>query len=348
MAAIHLTEGSNDLAIEEAQTALRQNQRDVKAATILGDAYLRKGDLAKGKETYEVIAKALPNAPFFLYRLGLIARAEKNDAKALTYFEDALKQNPNFLDPLVQIASIKQTQNKSKDARERVTKQLEAAPNNPMLYNLLGRLWLAEKNSGEAEKAYKKAIDINSALPVSYMNLAQLYIGSNRLDEAIKEYEVALEKNPKLLPARVLLGVIYEHRKELDKAKSQYLEALKIDPKFAPAANNLAWIMSEQGDNIDQALTYAQTAREQRPEDPNIADTIGWIYYKKNAYLKAVSFLKEAAEKLGDNPMVLYHYGMAQAKNGDKASAKKTLEASLKLNQTYPGAEEAKKVLKEL
>jgi hypothetical protein len=58
--------------------------------------------------------------------------------------------------------------------------------------------------------------------------------------------------------------------------------------------------------------------------------------------------LKDASEKLPDNPVVQYHYGMAQHKNGDLAGAKKSLQTSLKLSQNFPGAEEAKKVLSEL
>ncbi len=72
------------------------------------------------------------------------------------------------------------------------------------------------------------------------------------------------------------------------------------------------------------------------------------MYYKKTAYLKATSLLREAAEKLPDNPVVQYHYGMAQHKNGDKAGAKRSLQASLKLSENFPGADEAKKVLNEL
>jgi Flp pilus assembly protein TadD len=92
----------------------------------------------------------------------------------------------------------------------------------------------------------------------------------------------------------------------------------------------------------------AQIAREQLPQDPNVADTLGWLYYKKEAYLRAISFLKEAAEKAPDNPTIQYHLGMAYYKNGDKAAAKKALEASLKLSGNYPGSEEAKKVLQQL
>ena len=92
-------------------------------------------------------------------------------------------------------------------------------------------------------------------------------------------------------------------------------------------------------------LSFHQTAREQQPNDSNIADTLGWVYYKKNANLLAMSLLKEAAEKLPNEPVVHFHYGMAQQKNGDQAGAKKSLQTALKLSQTFDGSEEAKKTL---
>jgi Tfp pilus assembly protein PilF len=89
-------------------------------------------------------------------------------------------------------------------------------------------------------------------------------------------------------------------------------------------------------------------AREQQPNDSHIADTLGWVYYKKNAYLLATSFLKEAVEKLPLEPDVHFHYGMAQQKNGDRAGAKKSFQTALALSQTFSGSEEARKMLAEL
>jgi tetratricopeptide (TPR) repeat protein len=171
---------------------------------------------------------------------------------------------------------------------------------------------------------------------------------TKRLDEAIREYETALSKNPKLAPAHMMIGMIHESRQQYDQAQSRYQEAVRINPRFAPAANNLAWLMVERGGNVDVALGYAQTAREVTPNDPNVADTLGWIYYQKKVYLKAVSLLKEAADQLHENPMILYHYGMAQYKNENKPEARKALEKSLQLNANHPGAAEAKSTLAEL
>ena len=130
---------------------------------------------------------------------------------------------------------------------------------------------------------------------------------------------------PDHAPAYALIGTIYDRLKDYDKAKANYEKALRINPKLAAAANNLAWLYADKGENMDTALTLAQTAREQMPQDPNVADTLGWVYYKRNTYLKAISYLKEAAEKSPNNPIVQYHLGMAYHKNGDKEAAKKNL-----------------------
>ena len=136
--------------------------------------------------------------------------------------------------------------------------------------------------------------------------------------------------------------------KNTKRHRAHYEAILKVSPQFAPAANNLAWILVDHGGNIDVALSHAQMARERQPDDPNIADTLGWIYYKKNANLLAVSLLKEAVDKLANEPVVHYHYGMAQKKNGDAAGAKKALQTALKLNPNFPGSEEARKTLEGL
>ena len=345
LARIYLAEGSADLAIEHAQAAIQLNPRNIQAAIIAGDAYLLKGDTAKSKQVFEAIAKALPNESLGPYSLGLVAHAEKNDTKALAYFEEALSKKPTAIDPLVQIVKIKIAQGKSGEARERLTKQLEVSPNNPLLYNLLGQLWMQAKDIGQAEIAFKKAVEVDNSILTSYMNLGQLYQQAGKLDQAAQEYEAVLQKNPTVASAHVLLGIIHERRKEYDKAQAQYRQALKLNPKFAPAANNLAWLMAEHGTDLDGALSYAQTAREQKPDDPNIADTLGWIYYKKNAFPLAVNLLKEAVEKLPNEPVVQFHYGMAQYKNGNAAGAKKALQASLKLSKDFSGSEEAKQTL---
>lgn len=345
LAQLYLAEGSADLALEQAQAAIQVNPRNVQAAIMAGTAYLKKGDLAKSRKVFEAVAQALPKESIGPYHLGLVSRAEKNDAKALTYFEEALKRKPTAIEPVTQIVMIKTAQGKHEEARKRVVQQAEQVPQSPLLHNLLGQLWGHEKNYAQAEQEYRKAIELEPALFQAYLNLAAIYLHLGKQDQAVTEYEAVLSKNPNAVQAHMMLGMIHESRNEFDKAQARYETILKVNSKFAPAANNLAWILAQQGGNLDVALAHAQTAREGYPEDPRIADTLGWVYYKKNAFLLAVNLLKEAAEKLPKEPAVQYHYGMALAKNHNTAEAKKALQAALKLNTGFDGAEEARRTL---
>jgi Flp pilus assembly protein TadD len=154
--------------------------------------------------------------------------------------------------------------------------------------------------------------------------------------------------NPNSIEVHTIVGIIHEGLKDHGKARAHYEQALRINPRFAPAANNLAVLYAEHGGDIDRALSLAQTAREQLPQDPLVADTLGWLYYKKNVNRYAVSLLKEAAAKASDNAVIQYHLGMVYQKNGDKELAKQALQASLKLNPSHPGAEEARRLLGQL
>ena len=348
LAVLHYSEGSLDLATEQAKASIQLNPLRPQPIILLADIYLRQGDLEKGKKIYEALTKVAPKEAVGYFKLGLIAKAEKKDAEAIARFEETLAANPHATDALAQIVQIKASQGKIPEARARIIKQLEASPNNPAMLNLQGRLLAQTKELPLAEASFKKAIEVAPNFPASYFYLAELYRLQGKLDQAIKEYQDLLAKNPKLTSAHFILGMIYEHQKDTVKAKAEYQEALKIDPKFAPAANNMAYMLVEQGGNIDEALAFAQTAREMAPEDPSVADTLGWIYYNKKAYLKATDLLREAAEKLADNAIVQYHYGMAQFMNGDKVGAKKNLQAALKLSEKFPGADEAKKTLASL
>lgn len=344
----HLAEGSIDLALEQAQTALQINPRNIQAAIIAGDAYLRKGDLVKSRQIFTAITQALPKEPIGPYRLGLVARAEQNETTALGYFEDALNKKPAAIEPVAQIVAIRTVQGKMNEARERVTKQLGAVPNSPLLYDLLGTLWVQAKDLEQAKQAFKKAIELDNSMLSAYLNLAQTYYQGGKVEEAIQEYERVIAKEPRSTQALMMLGVIHESKQEHEKARARYEEILRFNPQFAPAANNLAWILVEHGGNLDVALGLAQTAREQQPDDARVADTLGWIYYKKNAFLLAASFLKEAADKLPNEAFVSFHYGMAQAKNNSAAEAKKALQNALKLSASFSGAAEARKMLEGL
>jgi tetratricopeptide (TPR) repeat protein len=266
----------------------------------------------------------------------------------MSEFEKAISLNPQLIQPLAHIMGILIEQGGADKAIERANRQLTTSKNNPLIYNLIGKAYLVKKDEKKAEEYFNKSIEMDKNTLASYMDLGALYARSKTYDKAIARFEEAIKVNPNYLQPYMLIGILYDSQKNHDKAKEYYEKALKIDPGFAPAANNLAWIYAEHGGNIDIALDLAQRAKEKLPEDPGVSDTLGWIYYKKGAYLKAISLLKDSSEKLENNPTVRYHLGMAYYKNGNKELARRELDAALNINQKFDEIEEAKKVIASL
>jgi len=178
--------------------------------------------------------------------------------------------------------------------------------------------------------------------------LAEIYAKEKRFDEAIQEYEGVIAKNPKYLAGYMALGTIYDRKGDDQRAQAYYRKALNINNSFGPAANNLAWNLAERGGNIDEALTFAQKAKEQLPDSSAVMDTLGYIYYLKGSYLNAVTEFQDSLARDPENPVINFHMGLAQYKNNDKAKAKDYFEKALELDPNFKEADEARRLLKEI
>ena len=345
LAQVYLAQGSLSLAIQEGQEALRSSPHNMAAVRVLGEAQLLAGDTKQAQQLFKALVSVLPHDPLLHHRLGIISRAQQHPAEAITHFEQALERDPQFMDAIEHIAAILVSEGKVRQARERVSRQISTAPKNALLYDLLGRLWAVSHNFMEAEAAFRTALSLDGTALPPYANLGELYTRQGKISQAIKEFETMLAKNPQQVSTLMILGILHEQRNDFARAATRYEEALKLQPKFAPAANNLAWILIDQGGDKERALLYAETARAAMPRDPRIADTLGWIYYHKQMYQKSSSLLKEAVDQFPDQPVILYHYGMAQYGNKNADEAQKSLNKFLALSPSDPNAHKAKEVL---
>jgi predicted Zn-dependent protease len=113
------------------------------------------------------------------------------------------------------------------------------------------------------------------------------------------------------------------------------------DPNVA-ALNNLAWLYHETKDR--RAIETAELAYSLAPTTPAVADTLGWILLRAGDKARSVSILKTAASA-GADPEIRYHYGVALAESGDRASARRELEAIVREANGSPAAAKAQEFL---
>jgi len=347
LAELQLQSGDTIGASTGLKTYLEKQPGDPRGWEALGKAQLRTRDWAGAHASFSRVAAIAPASPRGPYLLGLALRALNRPAEAKQHFEKALAMAPGYTEPLEQLATMSFVEKNPQAAIARIERQVLLEPKSPGLQYLLGRAYQASGDAKQAERAYMKAIELNPEAVSAYVSLGQLYGASKEYDRAIAELDKALAARPDQPAALMLWAIAQQMKGETAKAREGYEKLLKTNPRFAPAANNLAWMLAEEGPgkDIQRAYLLAQAARDAAPQDPQIADTLGWVLYKQAAYPRAESLLREAAEKLPTNAEVLYHLGMAQAKVGREADARVSLAKSLELSANHPGAAEARATL---
>ena len=142
-----------------------------------------------------------------------------------------------------------------------------------------------------------------------------------------------------------MVGMILQVQNRPDEARARYEKILQIDPRAVVAANNLAYMKAESGMDLDIALQLAQTAKASQPDDPDVNDTLGWVYYKKDMASLALNPLQQSVNHTPNNPIYRFHLGMAYLKTGDKDKAREMLQQALKLDPRFERAEDAKRAL---
>jgi Flp pilus assembly protein TadD len=115
---------------------------------------------------------------------------------------------------------------------------------------------------------------------------------------------------------------------------------VKRHPGIAGARNDLAWLLAEDGEDLDTALALAQQARN-RNESPEVLDTLGWVHLKRGETEQAIEVLEQAVAGRSDSPSMRYHLGSALREAGQHARAKEMLEAALALG-AFPEADQAR------
>jgi cellulose synthase operon protein C len=289
-----------------------------------------------------------PNNPAAYVQLGNLRSVQKQYPEAQKAYQQALDQDPNSTDALGGVLNVDLEEKQPDKAIATVKTQLASHPSNVGFHIMLGQLLMDEqKDLAGAEAEFKQASDLDKKNSEAIIKLGVVQNERGNVDQALQTYLNGSKTNPKEITFYLLAGGIYESRQDWDHAKQQYQKVLEIQPENPLASNNLAYVMLQQGGNIDVAFAMAQTARRQLPDNPNSADTLGWAFYHKHVYTSAITLFKEAVKKDPDNALFNYHLGLAYAKSGQAALARQQLDRVVKIKPNFPGVDELRQAVDE-
>ena len=357
-----LTDAHRALAALESRRgdldALNQTaQQIISGAPSSPDGYLMRALVEMNRQKYSDaqldLTKAMglaPASPAPFVQMGNLHQLQKQYPEAIKFYQQALEKDVASTDALQGIMNVYLVQKQPDQEIAAARAQIAKSPNTSGFYDLLGTALFQKKDLSGAEAAFRKAIDLDQNNSDALLKLGQVQAAGGSVSQALATYQQSIKDHPREIAFYILAGEMYESQNDWSNAKAMYQKALEIQPNNPLASNNLAYVMLEQGGNVDVALAMAQTARRGMPDSSNAAATLGWAYFQKGVYQSALDLFQESLrlnEKRGanDDPTVHYHLGLAYQKLNQPAQARQQLERALKIN---PNNNDARKALSEL
>jgi len=343
--------GNISLAKEQLAYLLERAPNHPALLSLYGNLKIRESDFPGAKEVFERVLKLRPNDPMAHFRVGFVHFLLNKNAEAIEHFERVLAMDPEKIDVFPFLVDLHIKEGTMEDALALCRKseaQFDTPARRATWEVLVGNLYRAKGDVKQAEGHYKEAIQQDPERLAAHYALTRLYAQSGNTDQITAHYRKTLEDNPTYLPAYMAMGLLHDEQGDKEKAEAYYREALEVSKTFGPAANNLAVILAERDDGLDEAFRWAQTAREQLPEDPYVADTLGWIHYRLGHSWKAVTELERSVSKEPGNALFHYHLGMAYYAEQNLEHAKKHLSRVLALDDSFPHAEKVRLLINQI
>jgi tetratricopeptide (TPR) repeat protein len=332
--------------IADLKAALERDPSSVTTRSTLARAYMLKNQVPEAEAEYGKILAVVPTFAPANFGMALIRLRQKKIDEGADYLRKVLQAEPNHVQANVMFADYQE----SKGNSDAAIPLLEAAHRASPSVALKMKLATVYGRTGRADEGLTRIKEVLAAqpkLPGAYVIAAQLQLQKGNIKQALEAANTATKLDPQLSVGYFTLGLIHERDREPDKALAAYRKAQALTPKDPGVLNNIAYLQASRGE-LTEALSLAQNASELAPNTPAILDTLGFVHYQRKDYAKAEPVLKRAVELAPKAAPMQYHLGMTYYRLGKKDDAVAALKRSLAIDEKFPDAQEARRVLKEL
>jgi len=312
----------------------------VRSAYLIGEFYEHQGKKDQAVKLYKELGTQISGSPLPDIVLARLNKGQLHDTNFIQ------KPSDGVAAALYDVATVLYQENSSRLAILYAQMAHYLAPKDEFTTLLLGDILAATEVSSQAEEYFTSVESDSDLYVLAQMRLAQLYEQQDKYPQAINILE-NLQRNPqaerqalmelgdlyrrkedfakaipyysRLLDGKKLVesdwvilyarGICYERSNEWDKAEADLLQALKLSPQQPEVLNYLAYSWADHGKNLPKSLEMLQKALAGAPDDPYIADSVGWALYKIGHIDQATPYLEAAIQSLPDDPVINSHLG---------------------------------------
>jgi tetratricopeptide (TPR) repeat protein len=289
---------------------------------------LIKPDMNKAREQFAILVEQSPGDADMLLSLALVTKETGALDDAENYFQQLLAlgqrvQEANFY--LGQIAE-------ERGDVDGALRYYEQIPPSPDFFPALGRIVQLQMANHQIAGVRRHLRELRDRYP---QHAVRLYLveaevlmeaedyqaGNDLLTEALKKFP----QQPNLLYSRSSFS---EKRRDMVLLEKDLRAILAMDPDSVIALNALGYTLANLTDRYDEAYELIKRALDQKPDDPAIQDSMGWVLYRLGKLSEARSWLEKSYAVFPD-PEVAAHLGEVLWQAGSEQRAREVWQKAL-------------------
>jgi predicted Zn finger-like uncharacterized protein len=340
---IDLSLGDVDAALGNAEAATKAAPSSAEAHALLGDVFVRRGQLDKARETF---AKALALDDESVgarigYANALRDEADKADnperspelAQAIPLYLAALAAQPKNPQVLFEYGRALELQGDLPAALSlyRDAAALDEKDPRPHLKMVAAYLEQGELTDAKTSLERGRTIEMASGTKSGEVRFweARVAAEDGRIHDAVASLRLAVELEPRNALYHFWLGRVLEKNNSLYEAITYYERATQLNSRLGEAYRALGWTALERH-QFDKARDAFERYKESAPHDRSIWVDIGESYTRQNKDEEAMTAFRTAIKYLPGNGQALLQIGNILGRQGKEKEAVEYFQRAVK------------------
>ena len=238
---------------------LEETPGDFEKYNLIGNYYLELGQDAKARTYFERAMRIEPNYADGQYNIGVLLESEGQLAGAVERYRRAVQLQPGHVQAHNNLGNVLLSQGKREEALRHYRRVLQISPDFAEAHNNMGNVLQSNGETHEAMTHYRQALQIKPDYPEAHNNLGNVLSSQGRFDSAVQHYRQALRLNPKFAEAHNNLGSALGNQSKLTEAVRSFRRAVEADPDYAEAHRNLGIALQAMG-RLEEAERHFRLA----------------------------------------------------------------------------------------
>lgn len=337
MVGVLLKSGQTDRAIAQLEPLLKPEIADSQLYALAGETYIQIKNFTKATEYFEKASTLVPKSAEYHTALGMSKLGQGDDERAIVELGKAVD-----LDTTSTKAGILLVMTHMR--LKELDKALEAAkvvekdhPDNPLIQNLKGGIYLSKNELPNARASFEKAITLQPTYFPAVANLAQMDLKDNKPEDAKKRFETVLEKDKKNVQAMSALANLAVVKGNNEEAKTWLEKANSEQPNSLELTHLLALQYARMGDK-QKGLVLAKKAQTLNPKVAGFVELLAQIQMSLGDKAGALdSYIKNAA-MLPESPSAQFKVAATYIVMENEPAAIDALKKTLRMDSKYRDA----------